>query len=125
MSIFFTRGATNITLNDPTWPEGSPPRPNQTVGYSVGGAIKVARRGNDETLIRLNFVRIPNAQKDTLQTFLQSTVTWSSYTFSYQDWNQTTWTSVRYLDGFPGWRRQRGNAGGNWSGELILRVDMG
>lgn len=124
--IFFTRASNEVQLKDPTWPEGNPPRPNQTVGLSVGGAIKVARMGEDETIIRLNFVRIPNAQYLDLLSFLQSTVTWSSYTFQYQDWNQVTYNNVRYMSGLPEWRRRRGGGvGGQWSGELQLRVDQG
>ena len=124
--VYFTRAGNEVQIKDPTFPEGNPPRPNQRVGRSIGGAIKVARLGEDETHIRLNFVRIPNSQYLDMLSFFQSTVTWSAYTFQYQDWNGYTYSNARYMGGFNGWKRQRGGeVGGQWSGELEIMIDLG
>ena len=122
MSIFFTRGAVELKLKDPTWPEGAEPSPNQTVGFSDGGAIKVARNGEDDILVRLNFVRVPAAEYTALDSFMKSTITYSAYTFQYQDWNQVTLNNMRYMSGFDSFKRQRG---GRWNGTLVLREDLG
>lgn len=122
MSVFFTRGAVELALKDPTWPDGAESSPNQTIGYSDGGAIKVARNGEDQVLVTLNFVRLPQDQYDALSSFMKSTITYSAYTFQYQDYNQSTINNMRYVSGFNTFKRIRG---GRWNGSLVLREDLG
>jgi|19_taG_2_1085344.scaffolds.fasta_scaffold10978_2 hypothetical protein len=122
MSVFFTRSSTECKLSNPTWPEGEESSPNQTVGISDGGALKIARNGEDEVLVRLNFVRLTSAEYTVLSSFMKSTITYSAYTFQYQDWNQVTRNNMRYMSGFNSFKRERG---GRYNGTLVLREDLG
>tara|TARA_Y100000034_G_scaffold112444_1_gene146449 strand:+ start:201 stop:569 length:369 start_codon:yes stop_codon:yes gene_type:complete len=120
--IYFTRGSTEIGIKDPTWPEGPEVIPRQVVGLSGGGAVKVAVVGNPDTIARLVFRKIPSAQYAALLAFIQSTITFSAYTFQYKDWNNVTLNNMRYMGGIETWKRRRGNF---YEGTLALREDLG
>jgi len=122
MSVFFTRSTTELKLDNPTQPEGAEPSPRQVVGYSIGGGIKVARTGEDDIMVRLNFVRMTQAEYNNLSSFIKSTITYTAYTFQYQDWNQATLNNMRYISGFDTFKSARG---GYWSGTLVLKEDLG
>lgn len=122
MSVFFTKGATIVTLKNPTFPEGPEPVPRQVIGEAVGGALKVAIVGSPDVIVKLRFKGITSADYTLLYNFILNTSQFSAYTFQYQDWNATTIVSMRYMAGLDTWKRRKG---GIYDGTLELKQDLG
>jgi hypothetical protein len=122
MSVYFTRGATTITLKNPMFPEGVEPVPRQVIGEAVGGAVKVAIVGSPDIIVNIRFKNITAADHTALYNFILNTVQFSAYTFQYQDWNETTIVSMRYMKGIDTWKRGRG---GVYAGSLEFKEDLG
>lgn len=121
--VTFTDGSSPITISAPRYPEVPGRSLPQIVGITTGGRHVVADYGDGSVWERmvLNFRFLTATDKNSLKTFLETTVNWHETLFSYTDPHGTTHTNMRYMGG---WREAQAGKGDRWDVTLVIQKDM-
>lgn len=97
-TVTFTSGIVSVTLRANNYPIANPWKPNQKKGVSVGGLVKVSKRGSAVQFLPLTFTRLTATPKTNMESFIQNTVDGYMGTFDFTDWETTVWTPVRFWE---------------------------
>ena len=119
MSVTLTKDATVVVLPNPNYPGLLRPSRPQVKNAAIGGRVVVTDLSDGTNLLqpRLTWERLPKADYDSMESFIETTVKRSELSFTFEDWEANTWTVV-YWDGID----EFGRAGfGHMAGTLTLR----
>ncbi len=123
LSTFTKTGVTTYTFPKGTaLPFSQPITPNQIIGVTGGGSIKVANLGDAEQQFIIALNRVTKTERDNLLAFIQdANINYSQYTFTYTDEHSVART-VRFWEteglDFPQ------VSGGLYNINIILREEI-
>lgn len=127
-TVSFTYSATTITILAPRHPEEPGRYYPMIVGETPGGSFRVADLGDGSTVHRrmvLHFRRLPDATDFTaLKNFIENTVLFNRYLFTYTDPHAVAHTYMRYLGGLDAAQSERGANGTVWNLDMIIQKDL-
>lgn len=121
-TVTFTYSATTITLPAPTHAT-EPARYPQILGMTWGGGMKIADLGDgtSHAEIAITWDGLAETEYGYLQSFLGTTVLWSSLAFTYVDHKGVSRTNMHYVSG---WEQFDQVDYDNWTGTIVIRKDM-
>lgn len=121
MSITLAYSATSITIPSPNYPANLRPKRTQIVNAAIGGRIDVTDlgdgAGSELIFPAFRWTKLPQADYDSLYSFINTTVNRSEIAFTLTDWDAITYT-VKYWRGIDEFELAFHD---HWTGTLELR----
>jgi len=100
-TVNFTSGATSIDVTAPTYPEEPGNTLQQVVAQSMSGRVMSVTRNAGTITTPTVHLQLAETEYDDLVSFIYTTVSGATTSFSYTDHESVTWTAT-YLGGLPG-----------------------
>lgn len=120
-------GGGSITITNPTHPYRPGKLLRQIVQRRDDGSYNVTRIGGAPIVdFELSFSNYPDADKQTLDTWIEDEALGAGVKFTYTDPDGTDYTNMRLLKGTEDWETE--NFDGTaylWRGTLVLSKDLG
>lgn len=118
-TIYLSKGATNITISAPEYPNEPKVDLDQFRARAMGGAVWTVTRATGSLYYPIYHWRtLPDAEHTLLRGFIYTTCSGSENTFDLIDWNTTAWTA-QYLGGLEGVRQDQYDC---WEVHLQLKL---